>query len=107
LIKEFEWLESQSNDKDRVQDAIQRIKNAPTIDSYGTWIPCSERLPEYTDEYNVTLGIASEFGYFKKVTTLRFESIKGKESRWVIPKNEVCRVIAWMPLPEPYREEKK
>ena len=33
LTKEFEWLESQANDKDRVQDAMQRIKKAPTVDA--------------------------------------------------------------------------
>lgn len=33
LTKEFEWLESQANDKDRVKDAMQRIKKAPTVDA--------------------------------------------------------------------------
>ena len=33
LIKEFEWLESVVYEKNRVQDAIQRIKNAPTVDA--------------------------------------------------------------------------
>ncbi len=70
----------------------------------GEWIPCSE-LPQYTGEYNVTVGIASEFGYYEKVTTLRFERIKGEEPRWVIPDRLVYRVIAWMPLPKPYQEE--
>lgn len=69
------------------------------------WIRCDEKLPQYTGEYNVTVGVASEFGYFEKITTLRFERINGKEPRWVTPKNEVYCVIAWMPLPSPYKEE--
>ena len=69
------------------------------------WTPCDERLPQHTDEYNVTVGVASEFGYFEKVTTLRFERIKGKEPRWVIPKNEIYNVIAWMPLPLLYKSK--
>ena len=69
------------------------------------WIPCSERLPKYSDEFNVTIGVANEFGYYERVTTLRYERIKGKEPRWVIPKNEVCNVIAWQPLPQPYKKE--
>lgn len=68
------------------------------------WIPCSERLPEYTDEYNVTVDVASEFGCYRTVKTLRFERIEGKEPKWVIPQDEVYRVIAWMPLPEPFKE---
>ena len=63
-------------------------------------ISVDDRLPQYTDEYNVTIGVPSEFGYFEKVKTLRFERIKGKEPRWVIPKNEIYNVIAWMELPK-------
>ena len=70
------------------------------------WISVDDRLPQYTDEYNVTVGVPSEFGYFEKVKTLRFERIKGKEPRWVIPKNEIYNVIAWMELPKKYQPPK-
>ena len=70
------------------------------------WISVEDRLPQYTDEYNVTVGVASEFGYFEKVKTLRFERINGKEPRWVIPKNEIYNVIAWMELPKKYQPPK-
>ena len=70
------------------------------------WISVDERLPQYTDEYNVTVGVPSEFGYFETVKTIRFERIKGKEPRWVIPKNEIYNVIAWMKLPEKYQPPK-
>ena len=70
------------------------------------WISVDDRLPQYTDEYNVTVGVPSEFGCFEKVKTLRFERIKGKEPRWVIPKNEIYNVIAWMELPKKYQPPK-
>ena len=70
------------------------------------WIPVDDRLPQYTDEYNVTVGVPSEFGYFEKVKTIRFERINGKEPRWVIPKNEIYNVIAWMELPKKYQPPK-
>ena len=73
------------------------IANGVTVNE---WISVDDELPKYTDEYNVTVGVPSEFGYFEKVTTLRFERINGKEPRWVIPKNEIYNVISWMPLPE-------
>ena len=44
--------------------------------------------------------------YFEKVKTIRFERIKGKEPRWVIPKNEIYNVIAWMELPKKYQPPK-
>ena len=79
------------------------IANGVTVQE---WISVDDGLPQYTDEYNVTVGVPSEFGYFEKVETLRFERIKGKEPRWVIPKNEIYNVIAWMELPKKYKPPK-
>ena len=81
-------------------DVMHIISNAATEQE---WIPVDDRLPQYTGEYNVTVGVPNEFGYFEKVKTLRFERIKGKEPRWVIPKNEIYNVIAWMELPKKYQ----
>ena len=58
------------------------------------WIPVSERLPEihnYTERYLVTL----ERGW---VRTARFTEYDGK-GWWTYDD-----VVAWMPLPKPYRE---
>lgn len=79
------------------------IANGVTVQE---WVSVEDGLPQYTDEYNVTVGVPSKFGYFEKVKTLRFERIKGKEPRWVIPKNEIYNVIAWMELPEKYQPPK-
>ena len=84
-------------------DVIDIIDHGVTVQE---WISVDDRLPQYTDEYNVTVGVPSEFGYFEKVKTLRFERINGKEPRWVIPKNEIYNVIAWMELPKKYQPPK-
>ena len=84
-------------------DVMDIISNVATD---REWISVDDRLPQYTDEYNVTVGVPSEFGYFEKVKTIRFERIKGKEPRWVIPKNEIYNVIAWMELPKKYQPPK-
>lgn len=79
------------------QDAIDVIKG---IDSYFVqyiealpsaqqWIPCSERLPEKKGFYLVTTEER------KKATMGFYEDIWFKAEK----------VIAWMPMPEPYREE--
>ena len=101
------------NQMDERYPTIEQIRNtevAARLIAYGVtvqeWISVEDRLPQYTDEYNVTVGVPSEFGYFEKVKTLRFERIKGKEPRWIIPKNEIYNVIAWMELPKKYQPPK-
>lgn len=59
------------------------------------WIPCSERLPEEYGVYLVTNEEGSVFEYDYSDLTVH----NGKWSFMGI------NVIAWMPLPEPYREE--
>lgn len=56
------------------------------------WIPCSERLPEVNERclctYEFNEGTCVDFGLYTK---------RG----WF-----VSGVTAWMPLPEPYKEER-
>lgn len=66
------------------------------------WIPCSERLPDKTDDYLCSYnGCAvadiceydpdrNEWGFFY-------------DGGWKV----VSNVIAWLPLPEPYTERRK
>lgn len=92
-------------EKDLIIQDLRR-ENAELRARVQEWVSVDDRLPQYTDEYNVTVGVPNEFGYFEKVKTLRFERIKGKEPRWVIPKNETYNVIAWMELPKKYQPPK-
>lgn len=70
-------------------------EDAEEKDRLGQWIPCSERLPE--NAMNVIAQFSSG-----TVTELRyagngiFEGIYNYSTKVI---------IAWMPLPEPYREE--
>lgn len=67
------------------------------------WISCSERLPEEKGEYLVTY-----YYYFSVQHRLDdeakvgFDSFRGKTS-WA--KDKHWRVVAWKPLPEPYKEK--
>ena len=76
------------------------VDDAPTV---GEWIPVSERLPSQTGEYLVTV-------YFEGcIWTDKFEYTPTLDGGWrdnetnpqVIDWND--SVIAWMPLPEPYK----
>lgn len=61
----------------------------------GKWIPCSERLPEES--------LRSVIGWDAYRDRCVFVQRYG--GRWVLGDNEAVKVIAWMPLPEPYRED--
>ena len=68
------------------------------------WIPVSERLPDIGDTYLVTVmigtkiraDVADSFGSY-------IDGFWDTFNDWI--EDEECHVIAWMPLPEPYRED--
>lgn len=64
----------------------------------GGWIPCSERLPE--NIFTVIIQVKE----MKKPTFGWYENITG----WILTEQDLelkdFTVIAWQPLPEPYKE---
>lgn len=99
--------------------AVELIDSAPTIEAYtkddmtkeylkgyndckdiiqptGKWIPISERLPDKMGTYLVTLEY-KEHG--QGITTLWYH---GEDIGWDLRVADV--VVAWMPLPEPYKK---
>lgn len=100
------------------------IAELDTTEDFGEWIPCSERLPENINLVLVTWENTNPESYYK--------SIKGKKfcgaghyfnGKWFWESStcqdylaeygkcdwdemdEAIKVIAWMPLPEPYEKE--
>ena len=76
-----------------------------SLSSAQQWIPCSERLPEEEEEdFLVTDGESMAVGYYRQDArawdSTDFGWIENKEKGYGI--NEV---VAWMPLPEPYKGE--
>lgn len=67
---------------------------------HGEWISCSERLPEEHGYYLVTtdgshnavIDIAEYGKFFRK-----------PEYEYVWEWNKASKILAWMPLPEPYK----
>lgn len=76
------------SDSEKFEQAVfESIANAPTVE-VPTWISCSDRLPE-------------EDGYY-----LVSEDDGNIEVEWYDNTGwGYCGVIAWMPLPQPYRAE--
>ena len=77
------------------------------------WIPCTERLPEKSGRYLVTRGSNVCDSLWNKVDILNYSDLMGlkKEKIWwsgdvgKIDFEKCDHVIAWMPLPDPYKTD--
>ena len=81
-------------DKDKVGEALDMAIEALKITK--EWIPCTERLPEVGE---ICLLTVHEYGWNCKDYT---RVIIGEYSD-----NYADHILAWMPLPTPYRERRK
>ena len=95
-----EDIASFNRDIEYLRDFIRKHMN-------DGWIPVEERLPEVNrnpeeddecPEFNVTIRGTRE------ATTLKYSPA---DSTWFDDNGYVYDVIAWRPLPEPYRPENK
>ena len=64
----------------------------------GTWIPTSERLPESNTSFIVTITT-------KVLTRVTMATRIGDEYFEAGERLYFGAITAWMPLPEPYRED--
>ena len=66
------------------------------------WIPCSERLPEEGKRYLVS-AIWKDKDFEKSAV---YDAVYGSDGLWHSYNYEPVsyKVIAWQPLPEPYKE---
>lgn len=82
---------------DIVKDRLAMYEDAAEKEEFGRWIPCSERMPE--NAMNVIAQFSSG-----TVTELRYAGNGIFEG---IYEYSTKVIIAWMPLPKPYREVQK
>lgn len=77
------------------------LHEVPSLQPEQKWIPCSERLPEKDGRYQVT-----RYDY---VANTEFIDILWYEENlwWNRHSTGDYAVTAWMPLPEPYKEEQE
>lgn len=75
-------------------EILDIIENVETVEQpQGEWIPVSERLPEQNGYYITTCRDICE----NRVHTVGFDGVRKKWGRG--------GVIAWQPLPEPYKQD--
>ena len=79
------------------------------------WIPCSERLPERNGRYLVTRGLNACGSLWNRVYIINYSDLMGIKSERIWWNGNVGKsyferiddVMAWMPLPEPWKGEQK
>ena len=77
------------------KEMVANIKSLLSVTPAQKWIPVSEKLPEETGWYIVTIRT-------EKGIAVCEQSYRKGENHWTTLKG--IEVIAWMPLPEPYKE---
>ncbi len=65
----------------------------------GWWIPVTERLPK---RYELVL-VTDKFGLVDTARFIHDDLMENDE--WKVTNDETIDVIAWMPLPQPYKAE--
>ena len=83
----------------------QIIAKGVTIIELQKWIPCSEQLP---DEVKKKYWVCTDTGYQCQCrwTNNVFGLVESDRWGWnIFDTPQYSKVIAWMPLPEPYKED--
>lgn len=91
------------------------IANIPSAQPEQRWIPCSERLPEKNGRYLVTRGLNACGSLWNRIYIANYSDLMGIKSIKIwwqgnVGKSDFERlddVLAWIPLPEPYRAERR
>lgn len=87
----------------------EELRKLPSAQPEQRWIPCGERLPEedhwlggsgkqFSDRVFVTVVNRDD----EDIWTDLSHTIDGE---WVLELPRHCEIVAWMPLPKPYREK--
>ena len=90
----------------------KEIDNAPTIDSQQKWISVSEMLPSDCGFDWVLAQIQADNGYLWIPQVMEYRKAKddwysnNDHLGWLKDHNGVFKVVAWIPLPKPYEENK-
>lgn len=99
------------------QELVDRLamyedrEDAKDTNVLGKWIPCSERLPELHrvdmesegEYYMISDSVIITDG--ESVSISEYEIDDGDRRGWLAHDfEEIEDVIAWMPLPEPYKQ---
>ena len=82
-------------------EVVKGLKQLPSAQPEQQWIPCSERLPKEYGNYLITKHNGDvDVGTIDPKKKGVWSACDADGFYWI------REVVAWMPLPEPYKEEK-
>ena len=110
---EIEGDEAKNAICETVHDALEGLWKLPSVQPEQKWIPCSERCPEKNGRYLATRGLKACNSIWNRVYIINYSDLMGLKAEKIwwdgnVGKSDFQRiddVVAWMPLPEPYRKE--
>ena len=84
------------------------LRGLPSAQPEQRWIPCSEMLPEedywlggsgkqFSEKVLVSIANHEDEDIFVDVTYTM-------DGEWMLALPRYCEIVAWMPLPEPYKD---
>ena len=97
------------------RDELEAIRALPSAEAVQGWIPCSERLPS-AEDCPMDCMVTRRSEYVGNYTDMAVAEADGtwthEDWKAITLKGEAtcistrdADIIAWMPLPKPYREE--
>lgn len=108
-------------DKNKLSEAMEKLAKLEDEEEHGGWIPCSERMPEERDSIFVRWKGTDKWekAMFEKISATVIAIVEysngertaapacTRDGKWrcdcIIGGNG--KVIAWSPLPDPYKGE--
>jgi hypothetical protein len=80
---------------------VLALETVPSVQPEPRWVSCSERLPEHGGRYLISVldGVNRRTTVAPYLPRCKAWTMTGRMAYW--------KVIAWMPLPEPYKEEEQ
>lgn len=80
---------------------VEDVKKEAAEEYNGSWIACSDRLPEKNGMYLCTQN-SYDLATNKNIIRVSTELVEFYNGKWRRAKNLV--ITHWQPLPEPYKE---
>lgn len=100
------WFEPSYTDPLNVLAEVRdRLKELPSAQPEHRWIPVTVRLPKDYEDVLVWYEYFKYGEYNRMVQTCDVGYYISEFNRWGGVTGQKVRAIAWMPLPEPYKED--
>ena len=116
LMDNMAWYceEGYEASEDKKRDAITELINGIPI-AQPQWISCKYKMPEANGRYLVTRGLKACDAMWNRVYIANYSDLMGLKSEKIwwcgnvgkVDFERIDDVLAWMPLPTPFKESEE